>query len=309
LQHDIDLRIRVDDVRVCNRHAVRQQNGAAVADRRLHKRQGGCETLEQRLGPQGLLGAAVAGELGRVLVGRVSVAVVVASDTDDDQSGNEHAKHDEARGKPRQGRIASSPHAAQRVRHGVDGPDQARSPAWGDALVDRRLHHRVVERWPARRKWRRLVAVVAVLAGPVVLATACGDDGGDESADTTADTTSETTANETASVCDARDELDSSLEALGEVDISAENTNALEADVREVRDDIDAVADAAQEEAGDEVDDLRTALDELETAVGEFGDQESTSAAVAAVGSAVTDLARAAGALSEALAQECGSGN
>lgn len=131
---------------------------------------------------------------------------------------------------------------------------------------------------------------VALLV-PLLLLVACGDD--DESS---------------TAVCDARADLESSLGALGEIDVSAEGTDAVEAAVDDVGDDVEAVADAAQDEVDDEVDDVRAAFDELEAAVTSFGERETPSAAVASVSRAVTDLAVATGALAEALAQECDTG-
>jgi hypothetical protein len=132
---------------------------------------------------------------------------------------------------------------------------------------------------------------VALLVPLLLLVAACGDD--DESSTT---------------VCDARADLESSLGALGEIDLTAEGTDAVETAVDDVGDDVEAVADAAQDEVDDEVDDVQAAFDELEAAVTSFGEQETTSAAVASVGRAVTDLAVATGALTEALAQECDTG-
>lgn len=138
---------------------------------------------------------------------------------------------------------------------------------------------------------------MAVMASLLVLATACGDD---DDADRTGD--------EASAVCDAKDELDSSVNALGDLDVSAEGTNAVDAAVDDVRDDIEAVRDAAQGDVDDEVEDVESAFDELEAAVATFGDQESTGAAVAGVSSAVADLATAVGALFDALPQDCDGG-
>jgi hypothetical protein len=135
------------------------------------------------------------------------------------------------------------------------------------------------------------------MASLLVLATACGDD---DDADRTGD--------DASAVCDAKDELDSSVNALGDLNVSAEGTNAVDAAVDDVRNDIEAVRDATQGEVDDEVDDVETAFDELEAAVATFGDQESTGAAVAGVGNAVADLATAVGALFEALPQDCDGG-
>ena len=46
-------------------------------------------------------------------------------------------------------------------------------------------------------------------------------------------------------------------------------------------DDVEEVVDTAQDEVDDEAADVQAAFDELETAVSAFGEQESTSAAVA----------------------------
>ena len=142
------------------------------------------------------------------------------------------------------------------------------------------------------QRTRQRLVLVALLGPLLLFSAACGDDD-----------------DEGATVCDAREDLDSSVNALAEVDVADEGTDALDAAVDDVGDDIEAVADAAQEDAEDEVDDVQAALGELETAVADFGEQDSTSAAVAAVSSAVTDLAQASGALAEALSQECDSGS
>ena len=133
---------------------------------------------------------------------------------------------------------------------------------------------------------------VALLIPLVLLVAGCGDDDGESS----------------ATVCDARADLESSLDALGEVDVTAEGTGAVEAAVDDVGDDVEAVGDAAQDAVDDEVDDVQAAFDEVEAAVTTFGEQETTSAAVASVSRAVTDLAVDTGALTEALSQECDSG-
>lgn len=140
------------------------------------------------------------------------------------------------------------------------------------------------------RAWRHRVALVVPV---LLLVAACGEDDDD---------------GQTATVCDARDDLDSSLGALAEIDLTAEGTDAVEAAVDDVGDDVEEVVDAEQDAVDDEVADVQSAFDELETAVTAFGEQETTSDAVASVSSAVTDLARATGALAEALSEECDSG-
>jgi hypothetical protein len=174
------------------------------------------------------------------------------------------------------------------------------SPPSGEAMADGEVQGRRVERWLDR--WGR--RLVAVLIPMVVLAGACGDD--DDGGSSAGGNGGGDGGDDSAAVCDARADLDASVNDLSDVDVAAEGTNALDAALGEVGDDVQAVADAAQEDLSDEVDDVQQAYDQLETAVDDFGDQESTSSAVAAVSGAVTGLAQATGALSEALAQECG---
>jgi len=175
------------------------------------------------------------------------------------------------------------------------------------ALIAPRPDHPVRGRHPSRSRphdrpmephpWRRRLVVFGPLLVPLFLvATACGDDADDAGGD------------EADAACEARDELTSSLDDLRELDLTAEGTDALDAAVDDVGDDIAEAADAAQANVEDEVDDVQTAFDELETAIAEADEQDTASGAVSSVSSAVTDVADTVGTLVEALAQECDDG-
>lgn len=137
---------------------------------------------------------------------------------------------------------------------------------------------------------RRLVAVAALTASVLQLA-ACGDD--DDAASG-------------PDVCETRDDLQTSVDALMDVDVVEQGSDALEAAVADMTDAADAMAEAAAAELDDEVDDLRTAIDELETAVSTVGDADGPAAAVADVSSAVATVASAVTELDVELGDDCG---
>jgi len=92
--------------------------------------------------------------------------------------------------------------------------------------------------------------------------------------------------------CADRDALRSSIEALTDVDVVAEGTNGLEAPVDAVKQDLSAVQESAGDDIQPEVDAVRSALDDVETAVsnGAADDVAGTAAALSALASAATEL-------------------
>lgn len=107
-------------------------------------------------------------------------------------------------------------------------------------------------------------------------------------------------------VCEARDELASSVAEVVEVDVAAEGPDALGDALDDVRTDLDDLGEVASDELGDEVEGLRTALSDLEAAVGTLDEQASAADAIAVVGEDLTDLVDAGRALGEAAQGECG---
>lgn len=144
-----------------------------------------------------------------------------------------------------------------------------------------------------RRKVARISPKVAgglFLAAALTLPLACGDD--DDSSDT-------------AAVCDSRDDLQASVQALGNVDILRQGTNGLEEAADDVRDALDHVQQAAQDEYGDQVDAVQSALSNLGDALGSFSDQGSASAGVSSVTDAATQLKDAVATLTSDLRDQC----
>jgi methyl-accepting chemotaxis protein len=125
---------------------------------------------------------------------------------------------------------------------------------------------------PVRSRTTRVL--VSLAAGPALLlgVASCGDDDGDQS----------------ASVCDARDDFESSVQTLRDVDVVSGGTDALEAAAQDVRSALDRLDDAARDEFGDEVDAVRASLDELADALRSFGDDGNTSDAASKVSDAAT---------------------
>ena len=137
------------------------------------------------------------------------------------------------------------------------------------------------------RTWHTSALLTAAL---VIGAGACSDDD-DE-------------AEEGTSLCDARDDLQASVDAAADVDVVADGTDALRTALSEVRTSFDAVVEAAGDEHGPEIDAVRSAVDDLDSAVEAAGDEPAAdtgaalSAAATAVGSAMT-------ALSDSLDPDC----
>ena len=107
---------------------------------------------------------------------------------------------------------------------------------------------------------RRVVAGIAF----GVLVASCGSD-----SSSTATTSAATTQSGAASgdVCADREALSSSVDALKNVDVTAEGTNGLNAAVSAVKDDLTALRASAGSELRPQVDAVQSALDEVETAV------------------------------------------
>lgn len=135
-------------------------------------------------------------------------------------------------------------------------------------------------------KVRPIVAGTALVCVALVL-TGC-------SSDSDSSSTSSTTTTKEA-VCSDKESLESSVEALTDIDLT-EGTNAITAALDQVKDDLDALGDSVQTDLQPEVDDVKSALSDLETAVGDFGDGsltddlQATGNAIAEVGSSAADM-------------------
>ncbi len=168
---------------------------------------------------------------------------------------------------------------------------------------------------PKVSSWRTggwIAACVAV----GVLVSSCGSDDPDTAAPATVDTesstatspetdastapvaTSDTEASDTTESdatgdpCADRDALRDSIGALTDVDVVADGTNGLTAAIDDVSDDLAAVRDSAGDDIQPEVEAVRSALDDVQTAVsdGPTDDLEGTADALSTLASSTSDL-------------------
>ena len=113
-----------------------------------------------------------------------------------------------------------------------------------------------------------------------MLAASCGDDDDDpSSADPS--TTETTTTAPADDLCEDREALRSSVDALKGVDVRAEGTDGVETALAAVQDDLVEVGESADSALQPEVDAVQDAIDELEPAVEAIGDGGAAEAATA----------------------------
>lgn len=141
---------------------------------------------------------------------------------------------------------------------------------------------------------RLVVACVAI----TLALSACGDD----SPSSTGSPTTDPITTVQDDVCADRDALSSSIEALKGVDLRAEGTDAVDAAVEEVQDDLDALEESANSAVQPEIDAVQDAAQELGPAVDNIGEGGAGEAATA-----VADVATAAATLMSSLEDaQCG---
>lgn len=107
-------------------------------------------------------------------------------------------------------------------------------------------------------------------------------------------------------VCQARDQLKTSIDALTSTQLLAEGTNAIKAGVDQVETDFDALKAAAKDDYQAPVSAMQTSLEELQTAVGNLGSGDAA-ANLKAVGAAIATTGASANTLFTQLKTTCGS--
>jgi hypothetical protein len=140
----------------------------------------------------------------------------------------------------------------------------------------------------------RHFALAAALAGLIVIG-ACGDDDDDQAASST--------TNEEA-LCDAVDTAKDDIRALGDIDVVAEGTDAVEASLTTIREDLAELRELAPDTAPDEAEAFDNALSSLGDAISALGDESLTAASaqdVVAAGASTVEAGQAyLGALDDA---------
>jgi hypothetical protein len=198
--------------------------------------------------------------------------------------------------------------------------DRNRQTTHGRPTVRSQNHDRRV---PVRA-WRVAAVLILIAAG----IAGCGSGTTATSSSSSSTTTTTTTSSSASSassaksttgastsasypagkeqICQARDELRTSITALTDQGLLAAGTTAIKASVDQVQTDFDAVKTAAKGDYHSQVTDLQDALQQLQTAVGNLGNGDAA-ANLLAVGKAVTATGAAAEDLFTQLKTACGS--
>lgn len=137
---------------------------------------------------------------------------------------------------------------------------------------------------------RALALVVIGLA-----LAACGDD---------SDSSGDSDATPEEAFCESGDQLETDVDALLDMDVTAEGTDAVEEAYSTVRDDTDALVANGQEFAADDINALEQAVDELGAALDALSG-DLTAANGADVLTAVSDIGTAAESLQTTLTETC----
>ena len=107
-------------------------------------------------------------------------------------------------------------------------------------------------------------------------------------------------------ICQARDQLKTSITTLTDQKLLTAGTTAIKASVDQVQTDFDAVKVAGKQDYQAQVSDMQDALQQLQTAVGDLGNGE-TASNLRAVGTAITATGAAAEDLFTQLKTTCDS--
>jgi hypothetical protein len=134
---------------------------------------------------------------------------------------------------------------------------------------------------------RRILCGTAVFVLALTVA-GCGSDSGSGSS---------TTGSQSA-VCKDKRALEDSVKSLTNLDLATAGSGKIKADARDVQDDLDALGKSVKSDLKPQVDALKSAVQDLEDAVKNFGDQsisqslQDTGSAISKVGSTSADLAK-----------------
>lgn len=144
---------------------------------------------------------------------------------------------------------------------------------------------------PRRRGgWWVAIAILAVLSLGLAMAS-CGSDSDDSPEQ---------------AFCDAGDSLDENIQALVDMDVAAEGTDALESQVEAIDSDFQELKDSGSEVAAEELDSLDEALSALDSAIAALGGEDLSADNVTDIVTAVQDTSSAAQATFAKLEETCG---
>ena len=107
-------------------------------------------------------------------------------------------------------------------------------------------------------------------------------------------------------VCQARDQLKSSVEALAKPSLLVGGTSSIKAAVTKVQDDLTSLKSAAKTDYKPQVDAVQTSVKDLQTAVSDHG-SKSISQNLQDIGTAISNVGTTSSALFTQLKSSCGS--
>ena len=139
---------------------------------------------------------------------------------------------------------------------------------------------------------RTLLVLVLVIAFG---AAACGDDSGSDGGSSLSDE---------EVFCQSGDQLQADVEALGDIDVVAGGTDAIDDAFSTLRADADALVASGQDLATDEINALERAVDQLGAALDTLSGEVTTENAGEVV-AGVTEVATATQSVTEVLAETC----
>jgi hypothetical protein len=148
-------------------------------------------------------------------------------------------------------------------------------------------------------------ALAGALASLLAL-SACGDDDddGDQAANST--TTAEATTTSTReALCAAIGDAEQDVRALGDIDVLAEGTDAIEASLTTIREDLAEITELAPDTAPEEAEAFDSALASLDDAIAALGDGSLTPQSVQDIVAAGTSTIEAGHAYLRALDDTC----
>jgi hypothetical protein len=115
-----------------------------------------------------------------------------------------------------------------------------------------------------------------VLAGAlatVLALSACGDDNDDQAGNSTAEATTTSTGE---ALCAAIDDVEQDVGALADIDVLADGTDAVEARLTTIREDLADIKELAPDAAPEEAEAFDSALESLDDAITALGDGSLT---------------------------------
>ena len=175
-------------------------------------------------------------------------------------------------------------------------------------------HLRAARRAPGRNSRIRAAATAAM--GVLALAlTACSSSTSPTVTSSSTDAQPSSSAPESGAssypagkedICQARDQLSASINGLTDPALLTGGTAGIQAAVGEVQSSLTALVAAGKDDYAPQIEALQTALDQVQTAVGDVGDGNAA-AGLVAIGAAIGSVGTAASSLFTELRTTCGS--